>query len=752
VLAATLLLFVLCGTWFVVRCGGSEHEPSAARDSTRGELWLGASLVLLAAFPLLSLAPWVHGPANAFWGDSPTHARVADDMATLGLPHGWLDSYAGGFPFAHHYPQLGWLLTAAAIRLGLSAGEATHLVGWSATLATPLLIYFFSVRLGSRPRFAFVGATLVLWVSPYNPFVGGYETFFSTGLLSQSVGLPACLWLASSALPGSRRWEAPVAAILAMAGHPQVATATLTVLGVGALASANAAAIRGFFRALLFAVIAGAALYGQGIATLKIPLGWPPGLGWRQLGFLPSRLTYWVFDGDLLDRGRAPVASALTAASLGGLFVNFKHPLARGLGVSFIVGIVLSVSGRLLFDLGAIGRVLLTFLQPLRLSALLPILSALVVVTLLQLAAVKLEGAFTAVNRAPWAGRVSPALLLGALGLLSFGLPSRVDDAKELWEQLRTSNTSCGRGYPTPAGYDRNRVASWLRELTDGKLWYDVYGDVPARDCLACCVNRHGLDLASPVAIASVGGVGGHVGTLTHAAGFLSPTRPGFARRAEALGVSYWLFAGDERSVEGWTTRHVLGRVRLMERPRGTHRVGLGCIRERYLGSDRSLRKRLHAELETEAGADKLLNPNSFVELAPGSDEFRSERVTNEDCDSERASVRVTADTPGLIEAFVTNDAPVDVVFRATAFPLWRVADGGSEVSAVRKVAPGYFSVRLEPGRHALRAVVSPMPHYLTFLLLGLLLIGALGFVRVEHLVAVFERTRRKSTVRSRLR
>jgi hypothetical protein len=232
----------------------------------------------------------------------------------------------------------------------------------------------------------------------------------------------------------------------------------------------------------------------------------------------------------------------------------------------------------------------------------------------------------------------------------------------------------------------------------------------------------------------------------------LAPARPGFARRAEALGVSYWLFAGDERAVEGWSPRRELGRVRLMERRRGTHRVGVGCIRERYEGSDRSLRTRLHAELATEGGADKLLNPSRVVELAAGSDPLRTEPVENDGCDSERARVRVTTDTPGVIEATVRNDAPVDVVFRATAFPLWRVFDRNVEMTGVRKVAPGYFSVRLEPGRHELRAAVSSMPHYATFVLLGLSLIGALSFVRFEHLIAPFKRRKPDSTVKSRLR
>ena len=347
-LLGLLCTLVLIGALLVVR-SRADTRLAAARawsyPQRSAEVALGAGALLLAASPWLAIAPWTHGAPISFWGDTASHARAAEEIARTGLPHGWIEAYYGGFPFGHHYPQLGWLLLAGLIRAGLSPAAAIHLLGWCATVSAPLVLYFAAVNCGARPRHALVGGLLLLYISPFSGFVGGTETFFQLGLISQSLALPCCIGLAATVAASRARWPGALAAVLAMASHPQVAVATLTLAGVATVVSANCAAVLRCLRIGTVAVIAGLALYAQGVATLDIPFGWPPGLGWRQLGFHPSRLHWWLVDADLLDRGRVPVFTALTAAALFALLLRLGRPVARAAASALAAALLLSACG-----------------------------------------------------------------------------------------------------------------------------------------------------------------------------------------------------------------------------------------------------------------------------------------------------------------------------------------------------------------------------------------------------------------------
>jgi hypothetical protein len=67
-------------------------------------------------------------------------------------------------------------------------------------------------------------------------------------------------------------------------------------------------------------------------------------------------------------------------------------------------------------------------------------------------------------------------------------------------------------------------------------------------------------------------------------------------------------------------------------------------------------------------------------------------------------------------------------VFRATAFPSWHVTLDDESDLVPRKVAPGFFVVRVPAGRHHVVAVVSPLPGYALALVAGLLVVLALAF------------------------
>jgi hypothetical protein len=215
---------------------------------------------------------------------------------------------------------------------------------------------FGAVRVGARPTFAAVGAAYVAWVSPYNPFVGGYEAFFRLGLLSQVLALPVCILFASAVARGHRAWSAPLAA-LAMAAHPQLALASIAIVGVAGVARGRTDVMVRWARGVAGAFLLGLALYGPGIATNDVPFGWPPDFGWRQLGFGLRRLDWWFLDGDLLDYGRdTPALTALAGAAVLALSLCAARPGARAALAAAVSAIALSSVGRLFRDSSPLVR------------------------------------------------------------------------------------------------------------------------------------------------------------------------------------------------------------------------------------------------------------------------------------------------------------------------------------------------------------------------------------------------------------
>ncbi|HEU5074945.1 MAG TPA: hypothetical protein VFU02_12235 [Polyangiaceae bacterium] len=714
-LAIAVCLLVLIAAWFVLR--SRRLAPAPARHPSylpgahdRWDIACGAGCLALACSPLVFMAPWLWGEPRVFWGDTATHADVAFDIARSGLPHGWLDSTLGGFPFAHHYPPVPWLVLAAAIRLGLEPVAAIQLIGWGATLALPFAFYAAALATGARPHFACLGATCLTWVSPYNAFIGGYETFFSQGLFAQVVAMPVCVWFAASIVAGRNVWSPALSAGLLMACHPQITVSTVLLLGIVVLAAGKRVLLARYAWGSAVASCAGAALYGQGIRSLVIPFGWPPGFGWRQLGFSPSRLSFWFVDAELLDQERAPVLTALLAAAVLVLLLHLGRSEARAALAGCGGAVLLSVSGEGLASLGSVGTALLSFLQPLRVAALIPIAVASVMVVALETAAPPLARAFHARGSPRVAGFAAWGLCLAALIIAIAALPSRV-----AYALARPPNA---RAAPCPSGYHTATMRQWLAELSRGRVWYDAASTAP----LSQCFTRDGLALASGVPIANTDAVGAHVGLLQLAFERLEPRREGSARRAEALGVRSALVVGAPSA--GWVERRRSGSVGLFEHERASDLVGLGCIARRYTGTDRVVRGRLVEELATARGADQLLDPASPVALELGGGAFQEVAESASSCSTQGATITARSPAPGELTARIEARHPVDAVLRVTAFPTWRV-NVDEKPYPTRMVAPGFISVRLPPGSHHLHARVSLLPNSSWILLLTLL--GVVG-------------------------
>jgi hypothetical protein len=206
-------------------------------------------------------------------------------------------------------------------------------------------------------------------------------------------------------------------------------------------------------------------------------------------------------------------------------------------------------------------------------------------------------------------------------------------------------------------------------------------------------------------------GAGAHVGVHSVAFGSIAPDRPGSAARAEALGVRTLIHLARQRPgpPEAWALVEKRGDVELSRRLGGTDYVGVGCVREVWRGPERALIQALFDHLALPSTA--LDTPRELIAIETGRGPLERLSVDLGGCDASRAVVREVPREPGAYEAIVDAGAPVDVVFRATAYSGWRVREGGIELP-VRRVAPGFFASRVAPGRHHLVAVVGLPPYY----------------------------------------
>lgn len=745
-LAGLLVLAVLAlSLWeraYSGQASGAESRGSARVAfvrpwRSRPPCWalaLGGVLSFAASAPIWGLAPWLFGNPPVFWADDASHALVAAEIVAHGLPHGWIDRTYLGFPVGHHYPIGAWTVLSALIKLGFSPAGAASLAGWAGVALVPLSFYLVAVRAGARPSSATAGAVFLAWVSPYNAFVGGFEVYYGAGLLSQLLGLHAVLLLIGAAVAGRNAWGGPVAAALVMLCHPQLAVAAGFLLGIGLVTSARRFALVAGARLLIALSCAGAALYGQGIAHLRVPFGWVPGFGWRHLGFTPDRLRWWLVDGELFDRGRqVQYLTAIAAAALIYLLFRLNRPVPRAAAVTGLVALPASVSGKALADLGELGQALVSVLQPLRVSALLPVCAAILVVVAVEEAA---PGLAALLRRrfgwgSPWWQQL-PALAV--MALLAPAARERFEWAQAPARRIALVRSgSCGSG--TPAGYDSARLRAELGALSGGRLWYDASTNNP----VVGCALSEGLDASTSLPIANTGAVGAHVGILAHAMSRLAPALPGGARRAEALGVRYLLLNESEKVASEWHLRTTVSGMRLYENP-GVDRVGVGCIRETWRGSNRELAAKLRMELDRSEGANRLLDPERLIALEPAPGQLTTTPTPPDDCDPRGAHVVVRPSLPGAIATTVTLEDPADVVLRATAFPSWRVTIDGEPV-VPRLIAPGTFAVRSPQGQHEIVAIAGTLPGYGVFLVLGALGV-ALASIPRWLLVRFLRRTR----------
>jgi hypothetical protein len=706
---ALLAALLGLGLTLAVRRGWLAAPDGLPRGSSRRE-WAAAVVVaVLASSPLLLALPaLLRRPVLD--GDARTHMLIAAAIAKGGLLRAWVDVYQGGFPIGPHYPSVGWLLDAALIRVGIPAPLATHVLGLGALLAVPAVAFGCARGVGASAPASAAVAVFLAWVAPESGFVGGAESYLRLGLLSQVCAMPLAVALAGAVLADRRRLS-PWLGAAAMAAHPQVAVATVVLLSIACVAIGRRAPWATFVRAALSAVVVGAAIFGPGIASLGVPFAWPPIRQWQIVGFGPERLAWWLADGDLLDKGRAPVLTAAWIFSAIYLAFRSRRPAARAAAIVSVAALVLAASGPSLERLGSLGALLLSFVQPLRVVATLPTVAAACV-------AVAVDDALAWAPSFPGLGEQRARAVVAASLVTLFVLLGVVvvpAAASKLALRARDPGAACGPD--TPDGFDAAEVRGWLAALEHGRLLYDGGGPIGE------CANRHALDLASAVPLASTPAAGAHVGV--HWTAFVSthPEAPGAWERFEALGIRYLLHTPIDRPVDPrFRLLHHHGDLGLSVREGGTEQVGVGCVTEEWAGDERSLVATAISELR--ATPSLLDRPFDLVSLVKGPVGLARRPVPSDGCRADEARVIERPSEVGVVVADVTSPSAVDVVLRVASYPSWSVSVDGAETSW-RRVLPGFVTVRIPAGTHRVEARTRPSWAYLAGIALALLVVAA---------------------------
>lgn len=730
-MAILFALFVILLTRsFVARARGPRSLPPSSKRS----YVVAACAVFVALLPAVLDAPLVMGASAKLSGDTGSHIAIAEDIVRTKLVHGWIPTYNGGFPFALHYPAVGWLVLAGLLEMGAPPITAIKGLGFLATIAVPLLCFELFRRRGLRATSAAAGAIAITWIVPYIQFTGGWEAFLVIGLISQALVMPfVVLWgLALTKKPTLKtRFDlAPIFAALCAATHPQVFTAAAIVMGAAAIAFVDRHILFRVLRSIFVGGLMAVALYGPGVSALRVPFGWPPNLSWRVIGFGPDRLLPWLRDGEFLDYRQNPVVTYLWLAALFIHVLEVRRGVSRAILVATITTLGICMAGP------SMGDLLLSVAQPMRALALVPLLVAVTIAAALDALA-----RWLAALRMRLRGVVlHPNLLLPVAGFLLaiVEIPPRASTLHSLLvaEHRYPTHDAC---LPYLPGVDSSVIHRWLSTAPNvGRTAFDSLG-------LNGCAATEGAELGRSATMSMTYAAGAHVGM--HAVAFSKLARNDVATeaRAESLGVRTLVHrrGSSPTPSAAWEHLESVGNISLSRRIGGHDIVGVGCVVERLTGSEKSLFKELHERFERKTGDIPLDHPEDLIALVHGAGGGDSpvvrEHVAPDGCDTASAIVRDVPREAGAFEVEVETLTPVYVVFRATAYEGWVVRDAtngtDTELPTLR-VAPGFFAARVDRGRHRLRAVVS-LPRFYVF--------GVGGALVLTLLVAIV-RVRRRQT------
>jgi hypothetical protein len=689
------LLAVLVATLCMLRLQRRPPPLNVDRVPSRnGQWWAAHAAIALCLVPLLRLLPVFLTRHSLLTADAQAHAGVALAIAR-GLPHSWVDTYNGGFPFGPHYQSLALLVTAALIKCGMHSVLAVNFIGLFATLLCPFL--FLECLRAARTEVgpALVAALLVMFSAAHSPFMELLGTYFAQGLLSQAVGMVFLLLSARVLLAGPNALM-PLLTTLLLAAHAQLGVLAVLLAGPMVLLACDARLLRRYVFGAAAAIAASVALYVPGARTMNVPFSWPR-KGVEEIATFPRGVLSDWFTEDVLDYGRAPVFIAVTLFSFAGVVMHARLARHRALLAGVALLILSMLAGR-----GLWGT---------RLAFLLEIVSPLRAAALASFAA----GAVVAIGLTAWSQslltskRAHVMGVLAAVGAAFFGLHTRGAwlASRANLEHAWVGATECGP--TTPAGYRTQEVAKWMHALPFGRIVTDAASFTLVPGASMACTSMHGLDVESTAPLgAAPGGPGSQVGVMQLAFDAIRADAPNTSLRAESLGVRALLHTRQHRPKEGFSPRAQRGDVELSVRMGGSDYLGVGCTKMRLLGPYRMVRDHLLATLDVPGSI--LERPNEFIELVTHPGALVSEPLPRDDCNTDSAVVSEIPREPGAYEGQITTATPVDVVVRATAFPTWTITvDGASQ--PIKVVAPGFPAIRVPAGSHHIVATVSA-PHF----------------------------------------
>jgi hypothetical protein len=742
-LAGFAWLIALLVVWFDIRHPKQPGDPGRKRSAYGRHDALAVTAILLAYLPIGSvLRGWSRFPGY-LPGDARTHALAAQHLFGEALRSGWSDVYVGGFPLAVHYPLVGWVLLALPMQLGLDPTRAVHVACTSALVATSVAGYWIGRTHGVRVIPSLIAALVFAWIAPLNAFVGGFESYFVTGLVSQVMVVPFLLGWSATTLGRGTAALASAFASLSFLTHPQVAVAATVLLGIAVLISAERRAIERFVLSAIVSGLVAMLIYGPGVMHLQLPFGWPPNPVWMHVGFGPERLDDWLVDGDLLDNHRAPILTALWLCGFTLCAAKPRVKAARVAAVASIGVLLLSVSGPAIAASGRPGQIALSILQPLRAMALIPTVVAATITVGLALHGHVFEHVIALALTRPWLLRINKQKPILKLGLsVVLGMPllvslyqSRVKAIERWLAEMADDQEELPCGPDGPSRADWLRLRDAIGKLENGRLWFeDDELALPARCALTTGFERH-----SSIPIANTRGIGAHVGFLSAVNGLLMPGLSGLASRAEALGIHYLLLghALKPQASAGFDLLDTYGPLHLYVRTGGTDLFGAGCVTDRWNGPNADLERSFKSQLDRQM-LGEILSPTRFSEIRNDATHVSHESIFDE-CSPSAAALSSERHSVAWHRVSVDSSTPTDVVLRVTGYPSWQWRVDRRDATP-RLVLPGYYAVRVPAGRHTIEVA----HRFGTPTLVGFLFAGV-GPLIIE---IVSRRRRRKATTR----
>lgn len=673
-------------------------HPRAARP---GRLTVAQALVALAVLALANaelVAALVQRPF-ILSGDLRSHAMIAREIALGHANDGWIDVYHGGFPVGPHYPSVGWLLSAALMRVGISPQGAVVIVGAGAVLLTNALVFRLSMRAGASFGAALTGAAVMSWMAPLTSFLGGAPAILVLGMLSQVVVMPFVLVYAYAVLFGRSERALVASAALVVLAHPQVAIGAMLLLLVASVLRGRRTSRRWLVGTFVQGVVGGA-VFGPGLVSLRVPFGWPPMDRWRVRGHAAKQFLDWLAEGEVFDFARPPVVTTVIACSLVVLVLTLRRRESRTIVITSAAALGLAVCGDTLAGMGRLGAFALSFLQPLRVYALLPVVAAASVTLALGVveAYVRGLGPLRPLHR-----RRLRAMAVALPSLLALGWIARVGVPSARTEWIaRGEYLSAGPcGSRSPASFHMVELERHLERLSVGRLYY---ADGELRECAATT----NLDFASRIPLGAPFAAGAHVGIVADAFNHVQVTKPGGAGRADVLGIGTVLHLAKDRLLpdDAWHEVARAGDIVVSERVAGSSYFGVGCVSEVWRGSDPALRAEL---FRAQNAMDPVLGtPSAFVALEFTGAPVATREKPPSDCDPSRGAILSSRRVaPGVYEADVRAEAPVELVLKETAYRTWRFELDGAPVP-FRLVAPGFMAIHLPAGTHHVAARTTP--------------------------------------------